>query len=169
MRVGGVWQGAGDCSTTTPSLKTSSILCSMQWVHCVNPLRMDTSNLSFTTKSCMHAYITFLAGTISCTVKSSADMCYTYKTTGFIMQHICACTTINNTIQQVKRLHEERYTKQNKERVSRDIKQSVRTEKKRQRRLSNRTTSCDENTSKDDKTMILLRPKKAVSRMVTGF
>jgi hypothetical protein len=85
------------------------------------------------------------------------------------MQHICACTTINNTIQQVKRLHEERYTKQNKERVSRDIKQSVRTEKNRQRRLSNRTTSCDENTSKDDKTMILLRPKKAVSRMVTGF
>jgi hypothetical protein len=45
-------------------------------------------------------------------------------TTGFIMQHISACTTIKDTMQQVKGLHAERYTKKKKEGVSTDIKQS---------------------------------------------
>jgi hypothetical protein len=46
-------------------------------------------------------------------------------TTGFIMQHIHACTTIKDTVQQLKGLHAGRYTKENKEGVSTDIKQSV--------------------------------------------
>jgi len=41
------------------------------------------------------------------------------------MQHICACTTIKDTMQQVKGLHAKRYTNENKEGVGTDIKQSV--------------------------------------------
>jgi hypothetical protein len=44
---------------------------------------------------------------------------------GFIMQCIRACTTIKDTMQQVKGLYAERYTKENKEGVRTDIKQSV--------------------------------------------
>jgi hypothetical protein len=55
--------GATDCSTTAHRLKTFRVICS-QRVHSANAFRMDSSNLSLTTKPSACAYITLLAGIV---------------------------------------------------------------------------------------------------------
>jgi hypothetical protein len=89
-------------------------------------------------------------------------------TIALIMQHICASTTIEDTMKQVKGLHEKRYTKEYKEGVSTDIKQSVSKEKNREG-LATGPPNTMKTQVKDAKIMSLLRPHKAVPRTVTGF
>ena len=65
--------GTTHCSTITHKPISSSIYCS---VYCANAFRTDSSNSSFTTKSCACASIEFLAEVISWSVDSTCSSCF---------------------------------------------------------------------------------------------